>query len=115
MPSVSRRRGPGIPASVCSYASGWYLTRVASTIVTHQTASPITANACGWSLALTLLAVDAGAYRIFSLTDYLNDPHLIQVSLAELLILMIAVALVAPDAVHAPTATPAPPPHPQPG
>jgi hypothetical protein len=68
-----------------------------------------------WSLALTLLAVDAGAYRIFSLTDYLNDPHLIQVSLAELLIVVISVALVAPDAARAPAATPAPPPHPQPG
>jgi hypothetical protein len=68
-----------------------------------------------WSLALTLLATDAGAYRIFSLTDYLNDPHLIQVSLAELLIVVIAVALVAPDAARAPTATPASPPHPQPG
>jgi hypothetical protein len=68
-----------------------------------------------WSLALTLLAADAGAYRIFSLTDYLHDPHLIQVSLAELLILVIAVALVAPDAARAQTATPAPPPNPQPG
>src|SRR5262249_25900529 len=42
-----------------------------------------------WSLALTLLAADAAAYRIFSLTEYLHDPHLIQVSLAELLILVI--------------------------
>jgi hypothetical protein len=68
-----------------------------------------------WSLALTLLAADAGAYRIFSLTDYLRDPHLIQVSLAELLILVIAVALIAPGAARAQAATPAPPPHPQPG
>jgi len=68
-----------------------------------------------WSLALVLLAADAGAYRIFSLTDYLNDPHLIGVSLAELLILVIAVALVAPDAARAQAAAPAPPPQPQPG
>ena len=68
-----------------------------------------------WSLALALLAADAGAYRICSLTNYLHDPHLIQVSLAELLILVIAVALVAPDAARAQAATPAPPPHPQPG
>jgi hypothetical protein len=68
-----------------------------------------------WSLALVLLAADAGAYRICSLTGYLHDPHLIQVSLAELLILVIAVALVAPDAARAQAATPAPPPHPQPG
>jgi hypothetical protein len=68
-----------------------------------------------WSLALALVAADAGAYRILSLSDYLHDPHLIQVSLAELLILAIAVALVAPDAARAQAATPAPPPHPQPG
>ena len=67
-----------------------------------------------WSLALTLLAADAGAYRILSVTDYLHDPHLIQVSLAELLIVVIAVALVAPDAARAPAATPAPPLRPQP-
>jgi hypothetical protein len=68
-----------------------------------------------WSLALALLAADAGAYRICSLTDYLHDPHLIQVSLAELLILVIAVALVAPDAARAQATTPAPPPYPQSG
>jgi hypothetical protein len=65
-----------------------------------------------WSLALTLLAAVAGAYRIVSLSDYLHDPHLINVSLAELLILVAAVALVAPDAARAQAAAPAPPPHP---
>jgi hypothetical protein len=67
-----------------------------------------------WSLTLTLLAADAGAYRIASITDYLHDPHLIAVSLAELLILAAAAALVAPDAARAQSATPAPPPQPQP-
>jgi len=66
-----------------------------------------------WSLALTLLAGDVGAYRICSLTDYLHDPHLIQVSLAELLILVAAVSLVVRDAARAQAAVPAPPPHPQ--
>jgi hypothetical protein len=61
-----------------------------------------------WSLSLTLLAADAGAYRILSLPDYLHDPHLITVSLVELLILAAAVALIVPDAVHAQTAAPAP-------
>ena len=65
-----------------------------------------------WSLTLVLLAAVAGAYRMVTLTDYLNDPHLINVSLAELLILLAAVALVAPDAARALAATPAPPPHP---
>jgi hypothetical protein len=68
-----------------------------------------------WSLALTLLAAAAGAWRIASLGDYLHDPHLVNVSLAELLILAAAVALVAPDAARAQQAAPAPPPHPHPG
>jgi hypothetical protein len=75
-----------------------------------------------WSLTLALLAADAGAYRIFSMADYLHaqsitaaltDPHLITVSLAELLILLVAVALVVPDAARAPTATAVPPPYPR--
>jgi hypothetical protein len=67
-----------------------------------------------WSLTLALLAAVAGAYRIVTLGDYLHDPHLITVSLAELLILLAAAALVAPDAARAQTAAPAPPrlPHP---
>jgi hypothetical protein len=67
-----------------------------------------------WSLTLTLLAAVAGAYRITSLADYLHDPHLIKVSLAELLMLAVAAALVAPDAARAQTAAPAPPPRPHP-
>jgi hypothetical protein len=50
---------------------------------------------------LTLLAAVAGAYRIITLSGYLHDPHLIKVSLAELLILAAAVALVAFDAARA--------------
>jgi hypothetical protein len=68
-----------------------------------------------WSLALTLLATAAGAYRIITLGSYVSDPHLIKVSLAEMLILMTAAALVIPDAARAQTAAPAPPPHPYPG
>jgi hypothetical protein len=66
-----------------------------------------------WSLTLILLAAVAGAYRIATLSGYLHDPHLIKVSLAELLILVTAVALVAPDAVRTQTGTPAPPPQPR--
>jgi hypothetical protein len=68
-----------------------------------------------WSLTLVLLAADAGAYRTFSITDYLHDPHLITVSLAELLILAVAAALVGPDAARAQTTTPAPRLSPLPG
>jgi hypothetical protein len=73
-----------------------------------------------WSLTLVLLAAVAAVYRIASLGDYLQghylqDPHLITVGLAELLILVAAAALVAPDAERAQTAMPAPPPHPHPG
>ena len=63
-------------------------------------------------IAVPLLAAVAGAYRIITLSDYLNDPHLIKVSLAELVILAAAAALVAPDAARGQTGTPAPPPHP---
>jgi hypothetical protein len=66
-----------------------------------------------WSLTLTLLAAVAGAYRLASLGDYLHDPHLMAVSLTELLILLVAAALVAPDAARAQAATPAPPPYPR--
>jgi hypothetical protein len=59
-----------------------------------------------WSLALILLAADAAAYRIFSIADYLHDPHLIGVSVAELLIVAAAAALIVPDAVRAQAAMP---------
>ena len=62
-----------------------------------------------WSLTLALLAAVAAAFRIVTLTAYQHDPHLIKVSLAELVILVAAAALVAPDAARAQTATPAPP------
>jgi hypothetical protein len=65
-----------------------------------------------WSLALVLLAAVAGVYRVLSLSGYLHDPHLITVSLGELLILGTAAALVAPDAARAQGATPASPPYP---
>jgi hypothetical protein len=50
-----------------------------------------------WSLTLVLLAADAGAYRIFSSADYLHRPHMIAVSLIELLILVAGVVLIVPD------------------
>jgi hypothetical protein len=59
-----------------------------------------------WSLALALLAAVAGAFRIATLSGYLHDPHLIKVSPAELVILVAAAALVAPDAVRAQAAVP---------
>jgi len=66
-----------------------------------------------WSLALVLLAAVAGAYRIITLPGYLDDPHLITVSLTELLIVLAAVALVAVDAARTQAATPAAPPYPR--
>jgi hypothetical protein len=62
-----------------------------------------------WSLTLTLLAAVAGVFRIITVGGYLHDPHLLKVSLAELVILVAAAALVAPDAARAQAATPAPP------
>ncbi len=86
-----------------------------------------------WSLTLVLLAAAAGMYRLVSLGNYLqapiliryphgtflihyvHGPLLIRAGLAELLILTIVVALVAPDAARAQTAIPPPPARPQPG
>jgi hypothetical protein len=68
-----------------------------------------------WSLPLTLLGAIAGAYRIITLSNYLHDSHLIKVSLAELLILLAACALVAPNAARAQAATPPSPLSPYPG
>lgn len=61
-----------------------------------------------WSLTLVLLAAVFGVFRIVTLGGYVH-PHLIKVSLAELVILVAAAALVAPDAARAQAATPAPP------
>jgi hypothetical protein len=60
-----------------------------------------------------LLAVVTGLYRVISLPLFLQDPHLIKVDLVELLILAVAVALVAPDAVRSQSAMPAPPAYPR--
>ena len=65
-----------------------------------------------WSLTLALLAAVTAVYRIVTLSDYLHDPHLIKVSLAELIIVLAAAALVAPDAARAQAVRPASPPHP---
>jgi hypothetical protein len=71
------------------------------------------ADSSVWSLTLTLLAVVAGLYRLITLSDYLPDPHLLEVSLAELLVLLAAAALVAPDAARSQSATPGPPRYPR--
>jgi hypothetical protein len=99
---------------------GLYCTLVALACLAHAPRA-LTRHSAGsgvWSLGLILLAADAGAYRILSIADYLGDPHLIAVSLTELLILAVAVTLVAPGAVRAQAATPARPrrrQQPQPG
>jgi len=98
--------------------SGLYCLLVALACLAHAPRAWSRHRSAGsgvWSLALVLLAADAGAYRIASIADYLHDPHLIGVSLTELLILVAAVALVAPDAARAQTATLAPPPVSAPG
>jgi hypothetical protein len=61
-----------------------------------------------WSLTLTLLAAVVGLERLTSLSFYPDDPHLVHVGLAELLIMVAAAALVAPDAARAQAALPAP-------
>ncbi len=65
-----------------------------------------------WSLTLALLAAVAGTLRVATLAGYLHNPHLMAVSMAELVILVAAAALVAPDAGRTQAAKPAPPTHP---
>ncbi len=98
-------------------SSGLFCVLIALACLAHapRAWSRQSADSGVWSLTLALLAAEAGAYRIASLSDYLHDMHLIYVSLGELLILAVAVALVAPDAARAQTAAPVPPPHPHPG
>jgi hypothetical protein len=90
--------------------SGLYCTLVALACLAHapRAWSRRVAGSGEWSLALVVLAADAAAYRIFSITDYRHDPHLIAVSVVELLILLAAVATVVPDAVRARAGTPTP-------
>jgi hypothetical protein len=92
--------------------SGLYCTLVALACLAHapRAWSRRVAGSGAWSLALVVLAADACAYRIFSITDYRHDPHLIAVSLAELLILVAAVAAVVPDALRARAGIPKPAP-----
>jgi hypothetical protein len=68
-----------------------------------------------WSLTLLLVAAVTGLYRIISLPIFARDPHLIKVGLVELIVLAVAAALVAPDAVRSQSALPAPPPYRQVG
>jgi hypothetical protein len=60
-----------------------------------------------------LLAAVTAVNRIVTIPDYVHDPHLIAVSLSELLIVLATVVLIAPDAAQAQRATPAPPPYPR--
>jgi hypothetical protein len=63
-----------------------------------------------WSLSLTLLAALAGVYRLVTLVDFLHVyPHLVQVGVGELLILVTVTALIAPNAAHTQASSPAPP------
>jgi hypothetical protein len=62
-----------------------------------------------WSLTLAVLAAVIGLERLTSLSFYPDNPHLAHVSVAELFIMVVAAALVIPDAVRAPVAVPVPP------
>ena len=103
---------PDFPGQCCLLAALACLARAPS--AWSRRAAGSGAGSGAWSLALVLLAAVTAVYRIASLTAYPNDPHLIAVGLAELLILGTAAALIAPDAARAQAATPSPPPAPQP-
>lgn len=96
---------PDFPGLCCVFVSLACLAHVPAARFRPSPGSAI------WSLTLMPLAAVATAFRIVSLCDYLQDPHLISVGVVELLVLLAAVALVAPDAARARTGTPEPPPH----
>ncbi|HEY2640243.1 MAG TPA: hypothetical protein VGI66_10230 [Streptosporangiaceae bacterium] len=105
---------PDLPGLCCVLVTVLCLTRAPRALSRRSAGTGV------WSLTLVLLAAVAVAYRIASLGDYLQghylqDPHLINVGLAELLILVAAAALIAPDGARAQTAMPAPTPRQQPG
>jgi len=86
---------PDFPGLCCLLAA------VACLAHTPRAASRKNTGSGAWSLALMLLAVVAAAFRVVSLAGYPMDPHLVQVGLGELAILLVAAALVAPDAARA--------------
>jgi hypothetical protein len=95
---------PDIPGRCCILVSVLCLIHFVR-IRSHRAATG------AWSLTLVLLAALVGVYRLTSLTLYQQDPHLMKVGLAELLILAVATALIAPDAARSQTALPSPPPY----
>ncbi len=97
---------PDVPGQCC------LLVALACLIHAPRAWSRRAAGSGVWSLTLALLAAIAGTLRIATLAGYLHDPHLMAVSLAEVLILVAAAALVAADAGRTQTAAPAPPRHP---
>jgi hypothetical protein len=98
---------PGLCCILVTLACLAHLPRAWSRLVTSS-------NTGTWLLALILLAAVVGVNRILTLTSYLRDPHLTTVSLAELLIMLAATALVVPDAARTTqTPSPAPPPRPR--
>ena len=80
---------PGAPGLFC------VLVAVACLAHTPQARSRATSGL--WSLTLMLLAADTGLLRIFTLGVYPNDPRMLRISLVELVVLVAAAALLAPD------------------
>jgi len=54
-----------------------------------------------WSLTMILLAGLAAVQRIASLADYVNDPHMARLGVAELFVMLVAAAFVVEDGVRA--------------
>ena len=83
---------PGAPGLFC------VLVALACLVQARRAHSRATAGM--WSLTLMLLAADIGLLRIFTLGIYPNDPRMIWIGLAELVVMVAAAALVAPDALR---------------
>jgi hypothetical protein len=78
-------------------APGLFCVLVAVACLVHAPQARSRATSGMWSLTLMLLAADTGLLRIFTLGIYPNDPRMIWIGVVELVVMVAAAALVAPD------------------
>jgi hypothetical protein len=78
-------------------APGLFCVLVAVACLVHAPRARSRATSGVWSLTLMLLAADIGLLRICTLGVYPNDPRMIWIGLVELVVMVAAAAVVAPD------------------
>ena len=78
-------------------APGLFCILVAIACLAHAGRARSRATSGIWSLTLLLLAADIGLLRICTLGIYPHDPSMVGIGLAELVVMVAAAAVVAPD------------------